>query len=285
MISTFVSCYAMSGSSCLRWKMAAPIQRGTDHHKTFGAKAYLALYYATPEGTDEEGELLTPYLKEFHEIFNSGRLKPGSRLLDVGSGPTIHQLISASRFCTEIVCAEYTENNRAEIEKWVKKDPDMHDWTPFFKFVADLEGDSSSWEARQSHLRDAIKEVITCDVTKPEPFAPRQYQEFDVITTSLSLETACPDRETYSAAVRNITRLLKPGGTFVLIGVTNQTFYTVGGYKFFTLPIDSSFMREVFEKAGFVDINIKSFPATNPENNTISDFDGFVVLHACKAEI
>ncbi|XP_078576682.1 nicotinamide N-methyltransferase-like [Branchiostoma floridae x Branchiostoma japonicum] len=108
---------------------------------------------------------------------------------------------------------------------------------------------------------------------------------FDVVTTSLCLETACPDRETYSAAVRRITRLLKPGGTFALAEVTNQTFYSFGGYKFFTLPIDSSFMREVFEKAGYVDINIKSFPATNLENNTISDFDGLVVLHARKAEI
>ncbi|XP_066284649.1 nicotinamide N-methyltransferase-like [Branchiostoma lanceolatum] len=274
--------------------MAALIQKGTDYHKTFDTKAYLTAYFATPEGADEEGEFDTLCLKEFHEIFNSGRLKPGSRLLDVGSGPTIYQLISASRFCTEIVCAEYTQNNRAEIEKWIKEDPDMHDWSPFFKFIADLEEDSGSWEARQSHLRDAIKEVIPCDVTKPDPFAPRQHEEvngillfysFDVVTTTLCLEAACPDRESYSAAVRNITRLLKPGGTFVLSGVTNQTFYTVGGYKFFTLPIDSSFMREVFEKAGYVDISIKSFPATNSENNTVSDFDGFVVLDAKKAEI
>ncbi|CAH1246318.1 NNMT [Branchiostoma lanceolatum] len=265
--------------------MAAPIQKGTDYHKTFGAKAYLAEFFATPEGDDEEGEFLSKILKELHEIFNSGRLKQGSRLLDVGTGPTIYQLISASRFCAEIVCAEYTQNNRAEIEKWVKKDPDAHDWSAFFKFVADLEGDSSSWEARQSHLRDAIKEVIPCDVTKPDPFAPRQYEEFDAVITTLCLEAACPDRESYSAAVRSITRLLKPGGTVVLSGVTNQTFYTVGGYKFFTLPIDSSFMREVFEKAGYVDINIKSFPATNLENNTVSDFDGFVILNAKKAEI
>ncbi|XP_078577534.1 nicotinamide N-methyltransferase-like [Branchiostoma floridae x Branchiostoma japonicum] len=265
--------------------MAAPIQKGTDYHKTFGSKAYLKTFYTSPECIDEDGEALTPIFKEFHEIFNStGRLKPESRLLDVGSGPTIHQLISASRFCTEIVCAEYIENNRTEIEKWVKKDPDMHDWAPFFKFVADLEGDSSSWEARQSHLRDAIKEVIPCDLTKPEPFPPLQYQ-FDVVTISFCLEVACPDRETYSAAVRNITRLLKPGGTLALAGVTNQTFYSFGGYKFFTLHIDSSFMREVFEKAGYVDINIKSFPATNPENNTVSDCDGLVVLHARKAEI
>ncbi|XP_078576683.1 indolethylamine N-methyltransferase-like [Branchiostoma floridae x Branchiostoma japonicum] len=174
--------------------MAAPIQKGTDYRKTFGAKAYLTGFFTTPEGSDEEGDG-TPVLKEFHEIFNSGRLKPGSRLLDVGSGPTIHQLISASRFCTEIVCAEYTENNRAEIEKWVKKDPDMHD----FKFF-----------------------------------------QFDVVTTTLCLEAACPDRETYSAAVRNITRLLKPGGTLALIGITNQTLASTPSVATSSLPFLST---------------------------------------------
>ncbi|KAI8521146.1 hypothetical protein Bbelb_009000 [Branchiostoma belcheri] len=287
--------------------MAARIQQGTDYHKTFDTKVFLEEYLVAPEGHDDEGDftnlilkefhkifqsaghddegtLLSWFLKQFHEIFNAGRVSPGSRLLDVGSGPTIYQLMSASKFCTEIVCAEYTQDNRAEIEKWVKEDPDMHDWTPFFTFVADLEEDCSSWEAVQSRLRKAIKEVIPCDVTKDVPFAPRQYQQFDVLTTTLCLEAACPDRESYSAAVRRITRLLKPGGTFVLAGVTNQTFYSVGGYKFFTLPIDRTFMREVFEKAGYVDIDIKWFPATNAENNSVSNFDGIVVLHARKAE-
>ncbi|CAH1246317.1 INMT [Branchiostoma lanceolatum] len=259
--------------------MASQLRMGTDYHKQFDPKKYLAMSCSPPAGSEEEKYFRDVHLKELHKVFDSdilsvgqhslstsyltGVIKPRSRLLDVGTGPTIYQLISASRFCTEIVCAEYAEANRAEVQKWINGDPGAYDWTPSFQYVAELEGDSSSWRARQSHLRNIIKEVIPCDVTNPDPLTPNKYEQFDVITSMKCLELACSTRESYSAAVRSTP----PGGTLVLISVISESFHTVGEHKFFTLHVDETFIEEVLKTAGYIGINIKMFSALLPKNN------------------
>ncbi len=41
----------------------------------------------------------------------------GKRLIDVGSGPTIHSVLSACEHYDEIVLSDFATNNRREIEK------------------------------------------------------------------------------------------------------------------------------------------------------------------------
>lgn len=62
------------------------------------------------------------------------------RVLDFGCGPCIHTVISASSKCDSIVCAEYTESNRKEIEKWLVEDEDAFDWKMVLQNVTSLEG-------------------------------------------------------------------------------------------------------------------------------------------------
>jgi nicotinamide N-methyltransferase/methyltransferase len=57
-----------------------------------------------------------------------------------GCGPTIHVNISASAKFRNIICAEYTEENRSEVEKWILNDKDVFDWSQYFKYVTLLEG-------------------------------------------------------------------------------------------------------------------------------------------------
>lgn len=64
----------------------------------------------------------------------------GDRLLDFGTGPTIHTLISATQWFKEITLSEYAAPLRNELVKWRSGDKDAHDWRPFFKYVMDLEG-------------------------------------------------------------------------------------------------------------------------------------------------
>ncbi|KAI8493867.1 hypothetical protein Bbelb_282140 [Branchiostoma belcheri] len=233
-------------------------------------------------------------------------VQPGSRLLDIGTGPTVYQLISASRFCTEIVCAEYAEANRAEVLKWIKGEPDAYDWNSSFQYVADLEGDSlaarppwSPWYVygAGSTVRPPTvhqRTNVFCSAARLLRFglfhyvAIRGVRKFDVITSMKCLEVACPTRESYSAAVRSITRLLKPGGTLLMISVISESFHTIGGHKFFTLTVDESFIEEVLKAAGFNAIDIKTFPAPSLNqdssiwDNNVSDFGGMAVVHARK---
>ena len=60
--------------------------------------------------------------------------------MDIGTGATVHTLISASEMFQDITCAEYTEVNRKELKKWLSGAHDAFDWSLFFKFVGILEG-------------------------------------------------------------------------------------------------------------------------------------------------
>ena len=64
----------------------------------------------------------------------------GCRLLDIGSGPSIHSVLSASRVFSEITLSDYTSQNRQALQDWLDRKPHAHDWSPFLQKVASLEG-------------------------------------------------------------------------------------------------------------------------------------------------
>ena len=65
----------------------------------------------------------------------------GDTLIDVGCGPTIYQLLSACERFREIIALDYTDQNRRELEKWLKNEAGAFDWSPVVKYVCELEGD------------------------------------------------------------------------------------------------------------------------------------------------
>lgn len=64
----------------------------------------------------------------------------GDSLIDIGSGPTIYQLLSACESFKEIIASDYTDRNHWELEKWLKNEPGAFDWTPVVEYVCELEG-------------------------------------------------------------------------------------------------------------------------------------------------
>lgn len=64
----------------------------------------------------------------------------GDVLIDIGSGPTIYQLLSACESFKEIIATDYTDQNLQELEKWLKKEPGAFDWSPVVTYVCELEG-------------------------------------------------------------------------------------------------------------------------------------------------
>ena len=100
-------------------------------------------------------------------------------------------------------------------------------------------------------VRDAIKAPIPCDIFQDDPLSPATLQPFDLITSSLCLEAAAPDLDTYEIAVKKLSMHLKPGGYFVLDGVLNQNFYEVGGEEFYSLSINKKDIENSLIEAGF----------------------------------
>lgn len=65
----------------------------------------------------------------------------GDLLIDIGSGPTIYQLLSACEAFREIIVSDYTPQNLQELQKWLKKEPGAYDWSSIVQHVCELEGD------------------------------------------------------------------------------------------------------------------------------------------------
>nr|ADN07467.1 indolethylamine N-methyltransferase [Microtus ochrogaster] len=184
---------------------------GEDYEKEFSPRDYLDTFYNFDSGPVAEREIIKFSLQNLHQTFSVGGIR-GDVLIDIGTGPTIYQLLSACEVFREIIVADYTSQNLQELQKWLKKEPGAYDWSSIVKHVCELEGDRSRWQEKEAKLRKTVTRVLKCDVTKTPPLGSAQVPLADCVLTFLAMECACLDVETYRAALRRLADLLKPGG-------------------------------------------------------------------------
>ena len=202
---------------------------------------------------------MKPVYDFYKSLDATGLGSGGLKVLDLGCGPVIANVISAAEFASQIVLAEYTELNRKEITKWLDKDLDAHDWTPFLTYVVtEVEGRSSEEIAvREEKLRSAIKAVVPCDLTKDPMVSSEYIQEYDVVQAFLSLEAASSNKEEYLSILKRIRLLVKPGGAFILYSAQRSEelpgpgVYEVGGVKFSDIRVSVKSVESSLTSAGF----------------------------------
>jgi len=68
------------------------------------------------------------FYKEFHTEWDNS----SASLLEFGSGPYIHTLISAAPYISQIYHSDYLIQCRNEALLWKNKDPKAYDWFPYF---------------------------------------------------------------------------------------------------------------------------------------------------------
>ncbi|KFO69466.1 Nicotinamide N-methyltransferase, partial [Cuculus canorus] len=113
---------------------------GTDvYQRTFNPQEYLKEFYNLSDSNNQPNTFLINNLKSLHKMFSLDGLK-GDTLIDIGCGPTIYQLLSACENFQEIFASDYTDQNRRELEKWLRKEPGAFDWSPVVQYVCELEG-------------------------------------------------------------------------------------------------------------------------------------------------
>ena len=62
----------------------------------------------------------------------------GEKLLDIGTGPTVHSVISASRHVTEIHLSDLADRNRVVLQTWLDGTPNV---VPVFEYILRKEND------------------------------------------------------------------------------------------------------------------------------------------------
>ena len=139
------------------------------------------------------------------------------------------------------------------------------------------------WEAR---LRDALIRggLSTCDVHNPNcPILSGQMNDYDIIFSSLCLESACLTIESFNETIIRLVRLLKPGGLLILLMVRNESFYYVNQTRFFCLPLNETKVKQALNQTNeLIDIHIDSSNINKEQCNNITGTDGIMVVHAYK---
>ncbi len=245
----------------------------TKDFKKFLPSEYFKEYYAN---IDLENHFLLQFL---HEVYNTIDCR-GKRLLEVGGGPTIYQLISACSSVGEIIFSEYLDTNRDEIRKWINNDPLTSNWDIYIEHVLGLEkidASKESIEIRKNLLRNKINDIVPCDLFNEDPLFPKSFDEFDVLSVNFCPESITNNKEDFLKAVKNFSSLLKKSGLLVMCLLKNATSYKVGELNFPAYSVNEVFIAETLKNLSFNDITLRSFPA---EFN--SGYEGLIALTATK---
>ncbi|XP_040181982.1 nicotinamide N-methyltransferase-like [Rana temporaria] len=262
--------------------MATPYTSSQTYIDEFDPVDFYKTYYHPEEGTIT-GEWLHFALRNFHETFTSGGVK-GDLLIDFGAGPSIYQLLSACEAFNNIITSDFLEQNLAQLQKWLRNDPDALDWTKIVKLVCELEGnsDNESCKKKEEKLRRTVTKVLKCDALKKNPYDPVEMPKADCLISCLCLEVPCKDVESFTDTLRNLKSLIKPGGHIVIQSVLNCTYYYVGQKRFSCLAITKEELEMAFKKAGYEIVKLKVIAATEKPGKDIFDQDSYYFVHARK---
>ncbi|XP_054854575.1 nicotinamide N-methyltransferase-like [Eublepharis macularius] len=230
--------------------MAAPFSDKAFYAQHFDPKGYLETYYSFSSEKEAEKALITFTLNALHKTFTVGGIK-GDTLIDIGSGPTIYQYLSACESFQEIIATDYTDGNREEMQRWLRKEPAAFDWRSIVKYVCELEGDREKWAQKEEKVRRSIKRLLKCDVTQPNPLAPLSLPPADCLLSTYCLEVASKDLPAFRSALKNIGSLLKPGGHLILATTLEFNFFMIGQCRFGCLYLEQEDLEKALKEAGF----------------------------------
>ncbi|CAM9385006.1 unnamed protein product [Rangifer tarandus platyrhynchus] len=136
------------------WRPCTQESKGPDvYQENFEPTSYLDYYKMNQDPIGDE--VLHFLLKHYNATFKPGGLEE-KLLIDIGSGPTIYQFLSACESFQEIIATDYTDKNLQELEKWLKKMPGAFDWSPVVKYVCELEGIRVKGPQKEEKLRRTV---------------------------------------------------------------------------------------------------------------------------------
>jgi hypothetical protein len=179
-----------------------------------------------------------------------GQIPPQETMIDVGSGPTIYQVISTRRCAREITMSDYLAGNREEIKKWMNAEEDAFNWDRTFTAYAELEGNVASPEVltqMKAELRARFKGVVRCDVRKRQTLGADSQKQYDIVSSHYVAESITNKETIFVRSLRNVINLAKKDGYLLLSFLCESNQYQVGGTAFSAFPFRISFLMSLLE--------------------------------------
>ena len=211
----------------------------------FSAQAYLTEFYSTLN--PENKFLLSFYDKFYKEISHL------SSMIEVGGGPTIYQLISASEKVDAITFAEFAQSNREEINKFLNEYNNAWKWDEYISYVLELNHIQPYPEAIEEvkkRLRLKISSVIPCDIRKENPLNPEQFRQFDLLSMGSVADSIASTEKELIDDLKNAFSLIKPDGYFIGFFAKNFTRWTQLDRVYHIYPVNEKYIQDLFPKLG-----------------------------------
>ncbi|XP_033728087.1 indolethylamine N-methyltransferase-like isoform X1 [Pecten maximus] len=260
-----------------------------DYQSEFDPEWYINTFYGSvlnevsqsDQKTDNrlQFNLLQFNLEKYHEVFHSGIVKGGS-LLDIGTGPSIHSIISACRHVDDVYLSDIAPQNRKVLTDWWKSDKLLIE--KITEYVFGLEKSGQTVAEWQQTMKEKVRDVLSIDVTLVKPFGGGcDVTQFDIITSSLCLEAAAQTLDQYRSNAANVSSLLKSGGHLILNGVLGQSWYRVGEVKFACVSLTREDIESIFVSCGF-EIQRFEIVKFKSKDNEYSNFQGYFFMYAVK---
>ena len=263
--------------------MADSTHHSNDYQNKFDVKEYLTSYYSevTPNYVFYIGGLVGAVKK------HADLLKAGGKALDFGGGPSLWPSFLLAQYVDSIQFCDYTESNLHAVQAWLDRSPNAHDWTTFFRYLLRTnqtpEDELSNWENR---LREVLGKIplSRCDANDPNcPILSGPSNQYDIIVTCECLDVACQTIEAYKNAIKQLVRLLKPGGLLVILAAVDCSYYMVGNERFTGLPLSEKLIREAVQEAGVSSDQITSeSEKIGDKDDPLADYSGGVIVSAVK---
>ena len=184
------------------------------------ARRYLDTYFRSIDM--DERKICTFLAEEYAKLV--GR----PEMIDIGCGPCIQHVLSATPYVSSIQLADFLDDNLAELRKWIQSQNSAFDWTHFTEFILQLENVDSSAEAisrRESTLRDKIVNIRHANVLNESVLG--EDNQFGAVGFFYCAEAAANTKPEWQNTITNVARLVEPGGRMFMASCRNTDYYTV----------------------------------------------------------
>lgn len=219
----------------------------------FLARKYLEEYYSSLEKSEKR-------LLNFYDF--AYKKAKGRTLLEIGGGPTLYQLISASKVVKEIYFTDYLAENLSELAQFKKKQPGAFNWNRFFAYVAKLEkGDKQALEDR---LRKKLKKILKLDLNSDSPLPFKK--KFDLVSMNFCAESITDNEQLFKLYLKRSFSYLKKDGYFVGAFLRKANYYTIGRRRFPAYYLDEESLKKTLHKHGLKILKMDSIIFRDPEN-------------------
>ena len=237
--------------------------------------AYLKEYYSEIE--PEERETIAFFVDAMKD---ADRTQPA---LVLGVGPTLHHVFLAAEKVAEIHLGEYLPANLHEIERWLARDAEAHDWRPFVRYTLECEGiDQPAPEEitfREEVTRARITNLLHVDLREKNPLGIEGAGQYATVISAYCADSATGDKAEWATYMQRIAGLVRPGGMLLVAALRRSRGYLVGGKTFPSADVDEADLRAVLEpRFGRGNLTIRACKLTGA---VAKGYSGVVLARAC----